>query len=358
MRNPSRRRVLKAALAIGAATAGATAWLLPRRANAYYQGPASDHFDGHQFFNPGGRNPPRQGRLFDLYFRESWSSWPGVVPIGPVERPPERVDGAKARLQFIGHASWLIQAAGLNLLVDPVWSERASPVSFAGPKRVSRPGVAFDHLPRIDAVLVTHNHYDHLDVATLARLWRRDRPRIVTPLGNDAIMQPHLPGLAANVIDWGHDVPLSNAVHVHAEPTQHWSARGLRDRRHALWASFVIATPAGRIYVVGDSGFGDGRTFRHVASRHPDIALALLPIGAYEPRWFMRDQHMNPADAVEAFLLSGARAALGHHWGTFQLTTEPRDLPPIDLANAMATHGLDPERFRAAEPGLVHWLQA
>ena len=353
MKNPSRRRILKAALAIGAATAGGAAWLLPRRANAYYRGPASDHFDGHQFFNPGGRNPQRQSRLFDLYFRESWSRWPGAVPIGPVERPPERVDGAKTRLQFIGHASWLIQAAGLNLLVDPVWSERASPVSFAGPKRVSRPGVMFDHLPRIDAVLVTHNHYDHLDVATLARLWRRDRPRIVTPLGNDAVMQPHLPGLAANVVDWGHDVQLSNALRVHAEPTQHWSARGLRDRRHALWASFVIATPAGRIYVVGDSGFGDGRTFRHVASRHPDIALALLPIGAYEPRWFMRDQHMNPEDAVKALTDCGAEMALAHHHGTFQLTDEAIDAPVNDLATALDAAGVARDKFVALKPGQV-----
>ena len=330
--------------------AGAAA-LLPRKANAYYAGPASDHFDGTRFFNPGGRSPKGLLQVAQLYTSETWSPWPRQLPspVGP-DKPPPEVKGAAARLSFIGHASWLLQTGGRNILIDPVYAERASPLSFAGPKRANPPGIAFDDLPRIDAVIVTHNHYDHMDLDVLARLWRRNRPLVVTPLGNDTIMRYEIGDLTARVVDWGDVVDLGGIV-AHAVPTQHWSARGARDRSHALWASFVLETPAGSIYAVGDSGLGDGNTFRHVARRHPAIRLALLPIGAYEPRWFMESQHMNPADAVEAFRLSGAARALGHHWGTFQLTTEAHDRPPADLALALGAAAIPPDRFEAMRPG-------
>lgn len=350
---PSRRHVLRYLTATGAAAVAGGAALLPRRANAYYSGPISDHFNGEQFFNPGGKHPQSARRLWHLYTQETWAKWPARIDIARRDKPPTSVPANRARIAFAGHASWLIQTGPKNLLVDPVWSDRASPISFAGPKRVAPPGIAFDDLPPIHAVLVTHNHYDHLDLGTLARIWQRDRPVIVTPLGNDAIMRQTLPQARFVVLDWDHTTELAPGLVVHAEPTQHWSARGLRDRRHALWASFVIESAAGKIYAVGDSGLGDGGTFRRIGKRHPDIALALLPIGAYEPRWFMADQHMNPADAVEAFVLSGAKRALGHHWGTFQLTTEAHDQPPADLARALAGKGIDASAFRAVTPGDV-----
>ena len=330
--------------------------MLPRRANAYYTGPVTDHFDGHAFFNPGGAKPHSYQQFARMQFTERWESWPARFESPHADRPPPQISGARARIAFIGHASWLIQTAGLNMLIDPVWSERASPVAFAGPKRVNDPGIAFDALPRIDIVLVTHNHYDHLDVATLGRLWARDRPRIITPLGNDTIMRQGVPGLMDVTVDWHQAVALSEQVRVVAEPTLHWSARGLRDRRHALWASFVIATPAGTIYAVGDSGFGDGRLFGEIGQRHPGLALALLPIGAFEPRWFMRNQHMNPDEAVMAFELCGAKAALGHHWGTFQLTAEAILQPPQELAKVLAERAIPHDCFKAMRPGQVHVL--
>ena len=350
----SRRRFLKRSLAAtGMLVAGGAAAMLPRKANAYYAGPVTDHFNGEHFFNPVGHSPKGLWQVARLYTSETWSAWPPDWPSTfPVDKPPARVEGARARLVLVGHASWLIQAGGRNILIDPVWGERASPFSFAGPRRANPPGIAFDDLPPIDGVIVTHNHYDHLDIGTLRRLWQRDRPKIVTPLGNDTIMRAEIPDLEAMAVDWGDDVDLGG-VGVHAVPTQHWSARGTRDRRHALWASFVLDTPAGKIYAIGDTGFGDGSTFRHVAERHPGVRLALMPIGAYEPRWFMQGQHMNPADAVEALRLCGADMALGHHWGTFQLTTEPHDRPLADLGAALAQAGVPADRFRAMRPGQV-----
>jgi L-ascorbate metabolism protein UlaG (beta-lactamase superfamily) len=321
----------------------------------YYHGPVSDHFDGERFFD---RNaaPPRGRRellrwMLDRNLRGTRMKWPAWAPSPYADRPPARVDGAACRISYVGHASFLIQTGGLNILLDPVWSKRASPLRFIGPKRVNDPGIAFADLPPIDAVLVSHAHYDHLDVTTLSRVAAAHRPRVITPLGNDTIMRNYDPAIAAEAYDWGDQAEIGTAVAVRLVPTRHWSARSLSDRNMSLWASFVIEAPGGRIYFVADSAYGDGRYFRETRDRHGPIRLAVLPIGAYEPRWFMRDQHMNPAESVQAFLDCGAELALGHHYGTFQLTDEAIDAPPIALADALAAAGIPSERFRTLRPG-------
>ena len=354
---PSRRRVLQTLTAV--ATLGAGGWALTSaaRGNAYYSGPVSDHFDGTRFSNPGGVEP--RGRLDFLRWQltEPWAAWPSRFPSPfPPDRPPASVEGDAVRIACVGHASFLVQTHGLNILIDPVWAERASPFSFVGPKRVNAPGIAFDDLPKIHCVLVTHNHYDHMDVGTIQLLWQRFAPRIVTPLGNDIILREAVPGLVADAVDWDATADLGGGVAVHVEPSQHWSARGAFDRSHALWASFVLEAGARKLYCVGDSGFGDGATFARVRQRHPGLAAALLPIGAYEPRWFMGASHMNPDDAVQALELCGAAQALGHHWGTFRLTNEAVDQPALDLAAALTARGVAPERFAALRPGEVRML--
>jgi L-ascorbate metabolism protein UlaG (beta-lactamase superfamily) len=323
----------------------------------YYTGPVSDHFDGERFFDPHGA-PPRGRRdllrwMADRYGRGTRAKWPAWAPSPDVDRPPVRVEGAAWRVSYVGHASWLVQTAGLNILLDPVWSERASPFQFAGPKRVNDPGIAFADLPPIDVVLVSHAHYDHLDVATLSRLAKAHRPRVITPLGNDTIMRGHDPAIAAEAHDWNDRADIGAGVAVTLVATQHWSARSLSDRNMSLWASFVIEAPGGKIYFVADSSYGDGRTFREAGQRHGPFQLALLPIGAYEPRWFMSDQHVNPAESVQAFIDCGAETALGHHYGTFQLTDEAIDAPLYALADALRVAGISPERFRTLRPGEV-----
>jgi L-ascorbate metabolism protein UlaG (beta-lactamase superfamily) len=355
---PSRRRLLQAIAAAGALGAGAWALLSPARGNAYYRGPVSYHFDGVRFFNPGGIEP--KGRIDFLRWQlsERGAAWPSSFPSPfPPDRPPAGVEDDSVRIAYVGHASFLIQTRGANILLDPVWSERASPISFVGPKRANPPGIAFDALPRIDWVLLTHNHYDHMDIPTVARLSQRFAPRIVTPLGNDAILKAAVPDLTAEAVDWGASVELGSGIAVHVEESQHWSARSATDRSHALWASFVIQAGARKLYCVGDTGFGDGAPFRRIRQRYPGLALALLPIGAYEPRWFMRNVHMNPDDAVQAFELCGAAQALGHHWGTFRLTNETVEQPAVDLAAALAHRSIAPDRFAALRPGEVRVLR-
>jgi len=234
-----------------------------------------------------------------------------------------------------------------------VWSMRVSPFSFAGPKRHNDPGIAFDALPKIDVVLVSHGHYDHLDTATLSRLAKTFAPRVITPLGNDAAMRGADEAIRAEPFDWRDRVELGQGLAVTLVPTQHWSARGLFDRNKSLWASFVLETPAGKLYIVCDSGYGDGGHFRRVAQAHGPLKLAILPIGAYEPRWFMRDQHMNPADAVRALADCGAEQALAHHHGTFQLTDEPIDAPVTALGEALDEAKVPREKFAVLKPGEV-----
>ncbi len=348
----TRRRVFGLLAGTAAAIGIPSAWMYRMKT---YSGPVSDHFDGTHFFDPDGVPPNSPVDMLRWQFgrdrqRHEWLEW---APSPYADTPPPRVTGDKVRLSFVGHASWLIQTAGLNILVDPVWSPRASPVSWAGPKRHNDPGIAFAALPKIDVALVSHGHYDHLDVATLSKLAAAFAPRVITPLGNDVTMRRADDTIKAEAFDWHDRVELGDGVAVTLVPTRHWSARGLFDRNKALWASFVLETPAGKIYIVCDSGYGSGAHFRKVGEAHGALRLAILPIGAYEPRWFMKDQHMNPSEAVKALADCGAAQALAHHHGTFQLTDEAIDAPALALDAALDEAKIPRERFVALKPGQV-----
>lgn len=324
-----------------------------------YAGPVSDHFNGRQFFDRDGAPPKSFRDVLRWQFgsgrqRQAWPKW---APSPHADTPPARVDAGKVRLSFVGHVSWLIQTSGLNILVDPVWSARASPIGWIGPKRCNDPGIAFEALPPIDVALVSHGHYDHLDVATLSKLAAKFSPRVITPLGNDITMRRADGAIQAEAFDWHDRVELGNKIAVTLVPTRHWSARGFFDRNRALWASFVLETPAGRIYIVCDSSYGEGHHFRRVGEAHGPLRLAILPIGAYEPRWFMQDQHMNPSDAVKALADCGAQAALAHHHGTFQLTDEAIDAPVTGLQAALDEAKIPRERFVAVKPGQVFEIE-
>ncbi|MDP2120010.1 MAG: MBL fold metallo-hydrolase [Hoeflea sp.] len=344
---------LSALAALFGTGATGSAMAVARASNPYHAGPVSDHFDGTRFFNPDGSAPKGFSDFLKWQFGEGREPWPAAATSPHAKaKPAARVEGDALRITMVGHATMLIQTAGLNILTDPVWSDRASPVGFAGPKRFTAPGIAFEDLPKIDLVLVSHNHYDHLDVVTLARLRQAHNPLVITPLGNDAIILEHASTMRVMTGDWGQAIRSGPAT-IHFEPCHHWSARGMNDRSMALWSAFVIETPGGKILHIGDTGFDKGRPYRNARDRHGKLRAAILPVGAYEPRWFMKDQHQNPEEAIEGFLLSGADHALGHHWGTFRLTNEGRDAPREVLEAELARRGVAPARFRPLHPGEV-----
>jgi L-ascorbate metabolism protein UlaG (beta-lactamase superfamily) len=304
----------------------------------------SDHFDGRRFFNPGGANGQPLTALPRLV-AATRTPWPSQVPVTP-QVPPLLGDSA-AVVTFIGHSSFLIQTTAGNLLTDPVYSERASPLSFIGPRRVRQPAVRFDDLPPISVVLLSHNHYDHCDLTTLRALARRSHPLVVTPLGNRRLLQ------SAGVdrveeLDWWQEA-VGAPLAITMTPAQHFSARTPFDRNRALWGGFVFTVGQRRIFFAGDSGYGPH--FAAVRRHLGPLALSMLPIGAYEPRWFMKDIHMNPADAVQAHLDLETERSIAMHFGTFRLTPEGIDEPVRALDAARRGRGIVDSGFVTLEGG-------
>jgi L-ascorbate metabolism protein UlaG (beta-lactamase superfamily) len=301
--------------------------------------PTSDHSDGRRFFNPDGLTLQPFSAVPRM-MREPRVPWPERID-QPLHRPPP-VGDASAVVTFIGHSTFLIQTAAGNILTDPMYSDRASPIPLMGPRRVRPPAVRFDDLPAISMILLSHNHYDHCDRPTLRRLARRFDPVVITPLGNARLIRST--GLRrVEELDWWEPAKTS-IVPVALTPAHHFSARGPFDRNQALWSGFVLVAGRRRVYFAGDTAYGP--FFRDIAQRLGPIDLALLPIGAYEPRWFMQAVHMNPVEAVQAHVELNPVQSIGMHFGTFQLTSEGIDEPLTALEDARRDRNIEPARFR------------
>ncbi|HTS51293.1 MAG TPA: MBL fold metallo-hydrolase [Bryobacteraceae bacterium] len=289
--------------------------------------PFPEHFDGKRFFNAGGAEP--RGWLDVL--RWKLTSRPEASPpfISDVEptKPQSSVEGAELRATLINHSTVLLQQAGSNLLTDPIWSERASPVAWIGPRRRRIPGVRWEDLPRIDTVLLSHNHYDHLDLLTLQGLAERGQSRFIVPAGVAQLLRARNIG-PIHELDWGESVGLDETT-VYSVPAEHFSARGIFDRNRTLWCGYVIETRGRIIYFAADTGFG--HHFAGIRERFGPPRLALLPIGAYQPRWFMSPIHMDPEQALQAHQILGAETSIAIHHGTFQLGDEAVDTPKQEL---------------------------
>ncbi|HEX2342826.1 MAG TPA: MBL fold metallo-hydrolase [Vicinamibacterales bacterium] len=310
----------------------------------------SDHFDGRRFFNPTG--PPMQPfTSVPRMLLARRSRWPARVDDAP--KPPPDRETATAVVTFIGHATFLIQAEAGNILTDPMFSERAGPWNVFGPRRVRPPAIALDALPPISIVLLSHNHYDHCDVRTLRLLARRFDPIVITPLGNARLLRS-MGVQRVEELDWWQSTA-STALPITLAPAHHFSARGPLDRNRALWGGFVITAVTHRIYFAGDTAYAP--FFTDIRHRLGPIDLALLPIGAYEPRWFMKAVHMNPAEAVQAHLDLQATASVGMHFGTFQMTTEGIDEPLHALKQAREAHGVSDALFRTIGFGEAVFLR-
>lgn len=312
-----------------------------------YVGPVSDHFDGRRFSNLDpipDKSTSEVMRWQRTRVRQPWTEWIDEPP-GP--RPPERVDGGAIRVTWINHATLLIQLDGVNILTDPNYSKRASPFQWIGPRRHRAPGIRWEDLPRIDMVVVSHNHYDHMDIPTLRRLAARDSAPILVGLGNTAYLQPRGVG-GTRDLDWWDSVPVAG-VRVTAVPVQHWSARSRSDRRHTLWMGYVIEGPSGRVYFGGDTGYG--RHFSVVRERFGAMDVALLPIGAFMPVWFMQTSHVSPAEAVQASEDLGARMSIPMHFDTWQLGDDGDREPLAELQKALATNDAQRAVWRIARHG-------
>lgn len=303
---------------------------------------AANHFNGRRYFNPNGANGPSLWMVPRMLLTPR-ARWPFSIPVEP-QKPPV-VRGDQLAITFVGHATFLLQVAGTSIMTDPVYAGRASPTQFTGPRRVRAPGVRLDDLPPISIVLLSHNHYDHCDVRALVELQHRFGPTFITPLGNGRLLR------AAGIdrveeLDWWQTATRS-AVPITLTPAQHNSARWILDRNRALWGGFLIELAGKRIYFAGDSGYGPH--FAEIGRRLAPMDLALLPIGAYEPRWFMKDIHMNPEEAVQTHLDLGAARSIAMHHGVFHLTTEAIDEPAMRLAQALSARAIPAGDFRTIE---------
>lgn len=307
-----------------------------------YKGPVSDHFDGSRFFMQGADHS------FSDMVKWLWEmetvEWPEWV-VDPVQPPPlETVGTGELRVTYVNHATVLIQADDLNILTDPIWSSRAGPLPWIGVKRIRDPGVAFENLPQIDLVLISHDHYDHLDLPTLTKIVQRDDPVILTGLG----LKQYLEGqgiLKTTELDWWQTYqPESSEFMITFVPALHSSGRWPLMGNKSLWGGYVIANPQGNIYFAGDTGSGD--FIDRISERFDRFRLTILPIGSYEKRWFMKNSHMNPDDAVKAHLLLNSQQSVGIHFGTFSEHPEQTvDAHERDLEAALKDHNLNPEQF-------------
>ncbi len=271
----------------------------------------------------------------------------------------------KPAITWIGHATMLVQANGLNVLTDPIFSERASPIQSVGPKRAQAPGLSLAQLPPIDVVLISHNHYDHLDKNSVLALSNRAPAAtlFIVPLGVKALFDD-LGIKTVKELDWWDSVNVKG-VEFHFTPVQHWSARGLGDRSQTLWGGWAVLGAQTHWYFSGDTGYSQdfADTQKRFAERQTPAKgggfdLALIAVGAYEPRWFMKDQHVNPAEAVQIHLDLKAKRSVGVHWGTFNLTDEPLDQPPKDLALAVKERELPADAFTVMAIGETRVLPA
>lgn len=311
--------------------------------------PISDHYDGERFFNPtlpaGGI--PGFSKIFKM-LREPRATWPKWVENQGTPQLDSKLEPDQVAVTFVNHATFLIQFAGMNILTDPIWANHAGPFGLFGPKRIRKPGIAFDALPKIDLILLSHNHYDHYDTAVLRKLYKQFAPKVLIAAG-DMQLTESLGFTDIHEFDWWESLQLSDDLTITYAPAQHFAARGIRDRMKSLWGSYMLNYKGRLIYFGADSGYSTH--FADITKRLGAPDISMLGMGAYEPRWFMKPMHMNPAEAVQAHVDLGSKLSIGMHFGTFQLSSEAIDQPKTDLKIALSEAGIPLETFVTLQEG-------
>ena len=312
-----------------------------------YRGPVSDHFDGRKFVNPGGVKAKGGLEVFKWMIQRKQGPWRKEFTVETGNHPPGHFKNG-IRVTFVNHSTFLIQVDGVNILTDPVWSNRVSPYSWIGPERMRPPGIPLGHLPRIHLIVLTHNHYDHLDIATMRVLFGAHHPQIVAPLGVKKLLDDHHVSGAVE-IDWWEEVQPAG-LNIQAVPAQHFSGRGLLDRDASIWCGYVIRTGAGTLYFAGDTGYNP-TLFREIGNKCGPFALSFLPIGAYKPGWFMAPIHVSPEESVRIHLDIKSQKSIAMHFGTFPLADDGSDDPVNDLRTAMHKHQVSNDSFIVLKEG-------
>jgi len=311
--------------------------------SGFYQGPPSDHFNGVTFFNPGETQRRSIEDVFEQGIAIKQQPWPSKFSAEQDASIHQIHSSSNAiKITFINHSTVLIQTKKINILTDPIWSYRASPFSWIGPARMREPGIKFSELPPIHVVLISHNHYDHLDIPTLERLNKTFHPVFIVPLGNKNFLNGYK---IYNVteLDWWQKFKINNTT-ITFLPSQHWSTRWLTDINRTLWGSYGIDSDGEKIYFAGDTGYSTN--FKIIRSKWGEPDLSLLPIGAYEPRSLLQSVHLNPQDAIQAHNDLNSHYSMGIHFGTFQLSRESIEQPIKDLTIArQRTHVSDDKFF-------------
>lgn len=315
-----------------------------------YTGTVSSHFDGKKFFNPNGIKGSGFWNVLKWSFTRKKGEWKAdYTDYAPKDKildaPTDEV-----KILFVNHSTFLIQIDGINILIDPVWSMRASPLSWAGPKRLRQPGIHLNSLPKIDLVLLTHNHYDHLDVDTLEAIDKKHRPEYIVPLGVNKILERlNIPNVRQ--LDWYRHT-MFDKLKITATPAIHFSGRGMLDRDNTLWCGFMI-NGFKNLYIVGDTAYDD-RLFKDISHKFPPIDLSIIPIGAYKPKWFMSPIHTDPDEAVQIYNDTASKKSIACHFGTFQLADEGLEEVPKDLHKALNKFGVSSESFILPKEGLFY----
>lgn len=287
--------------------------------------------------------------VLSMRVSSDWSEWPKWVQTKELKEFQARVQGSRLHVSFINHASFLIQTEGLNILTDPIFSNRCSPVSFAGPSRVHAPGIKMTNLPKIDLIIISHDHYDHLDIDSIEYLIKRDNPRIYVGRRVGARIEDR-----KNVVelDWWESHKFNDDLTVNFVEVQHFSGRGVADRYSTLWGGFVLDIKGRKMFFGGDTGYADH--FKRVRKKYGAMDLSFLPIGAYEPRYFMKFYHMNPEESVEAHKDLDSSLSIGMHYGTFQLTAEKIDDPIKQLEIHKSKQNIAAKDFISLDVGVLY----
>ncbi len=319
------------------------------------------YFQHDHYKNIGDFGEPNFFKLIEWKFTRKKTAWPELPKNKPALETPNFPSSASKDdivITYINHSSLLIQLNGENILTDPIWSDYAGPFGKFGVKRSIYPGMAIDDLPKIDFILISHSHYDHLDIPTIEKLVDKHNPIIITGLGVTRYID-YCQQRKGNCyeLQWWETVNVyDSVVTFHFVPAYHWSSRYLIDKDTSLWGGFVISNAKNNLYFAGDTGFGDGRIFKQIKEKFGNFKLALLPIGSYKPEWFFNSMHTTPEQSVQIAKILDSDYVIPIHFDTFQLSDEAYTDPLADLKRALNAEGVPEEKFNILSPGWVWYL--